>query len=60
MKRIENTKVNRLAQCEKEIELINKELMDPSNFAKNKHFEDAQIKMKGADSDGSRISNEQL
>lgn len=58
MKRLENTKVNRLAQCEKEIELINKDLMDPSNFVKNKHFEDAQIKMKGSESDGSRISDE--
>lgn len=58
MKRIENTKVNRLAQCEKEIELINKDLMDSSNFVKNKHFEDAQIKMKGSESDGSRISDE--
>lgn len=42
MKRIENTKANRLAQCEKENELINRELMNPDNFVKNKHFEEAQ------------------
>lgn len=58
MKRIENTKVNRLAQCEKEIEAINKDLEDPTKFIKNKYFEEAQIKMKGSESNGSRFSDE--
>lgn len=49
MKRLENTKENRYAQCMKEIETINSEIMDKSNFVKNKHFEETQIKMKGGE-----------
>ena len=37
MKRLVNTKVNRISQCEKEIELITEELMDKNNFVKNKY-----------------------
>ena len=35
MKRLDNTKVNRISQCEKEIALITEELMDKNNFVKN-------------------------
>lgn len=42
MKRLDNTKANRLAQCEKENEIINNDLMNPDNFVKNKYFEEAQ------------------
>ena len=41
MKRLENTKVNRISQCEKEIELITEELMDKNNFVKNKYAAEA-------------------
>ena len=37
MKRLDNTKVNRISQCEKEIALIAEELMDKNNFVKNKY-----------------------
>ena len=37
MKRLDNTKVNRISQCEKEIALITEELMDKNNFVKNKY-----------------------
>ena len=37
MKRLENTKVNRISQCEKEIALITEELMNKNNFVKNKY-----------------------
>lgn len=50
MKRLENTKENRYNQCIKEIETINDEVMDKDNFVKNKHFAEAQIKMKGGES----------
>lgn len=53
MKRIENTKVNRLSQCEKEIEIINKEVLDRENFTKNKYFDQAQVKVKESKSNGS-------
>lgn len=38
MKRLENTKVNRIAQCEKELASLFKDLQDPNNFTKNKSF----------------------
>ena len=41
MKRLDNTKVNRISQCEKEIALINEELMDKNNFIKNKYAVEA-------------------
>ncbi len=41
MKRLENTKVNRISQCEKEIALIHKELMNKNNFVKNKYAAEA-------------------
>ena len=41
MKRLVNTKVNRISQCEKEIELITEELMDKNNFVKNKYAAEA-------------------
>ena len=41
MKRLENTKVNRISQCEKEIALIHKELMNKNNFVKNKDVAEA-------------------
>ena len=37
MKRLDNTKVNRISQCEKEIALITEGLMDKNNFVKNKY-----------------------
>lgn len=37
MKRLENTKVNRISQCEKEIAVITKELMNKNNFVRNKY-----------------------
>ena len=40
MKRLDNTKVNRISQCEKEIALITEELMDKNNFVKNKYAAD--------------------
>ena len=41
MKRIDNTKVNRISQCEKEIALITEELMNKNNFVKNKYAAEA-------------------
>ena len=41
MKRLDNTKVNRISQCEKEIALITEELMDKNNFVKNKYAAEA-------------------
>ena len=43
MKRLDNTKVNRISQCEKEIALITEELMDKNNFVKNKYAADQII-----------------
>ena len=55
MKRLENTKVNRISQCEKEIALIHKELMNKNNFVKNKYAAEANSaasKKKEDDKDG--------
>ena len=41
MKRLDNTKVNRISQCENEIALITEELMDKNNFVKNKYSAEA-------------------
>ena len=41
MKRLDNTKVNRISQCEKEIALITEELMNKNNFVKNKDAAEA-------------------
>lgn len=46
MKRLENTKVARIQQCEKEIELINQELLNPENFVRNKHADQAENDIK--------------
>ena len=55
MKRLVNTKVNRISQCEEEIELITEELMDKNNFVKNKYAAEANsaaYKKKEDDKDG--------
>lgn len=41
MKRLENTAENRKAQCEKEIQIILRDLDNPENFEKNKIAEEA-------------------
>ena len=41
MKRLDNTKVNRISKCEKEIASITEELMDKNTFVKNKYAAEA-------------------
>ena len=63
MKRLVNTKVNRISQWEKEIELITEELMDKNNFVKNKYAAEANsaaYKKKEDDKDGNWFPYEQL
>lgn len=54
MKRLENTKENRILYCKQQIDLINQELQNPDNFVKNKQAEQAEhdLEIKGDDTNG--------
>lgn len=52
--RLNNTKENRQKQCEKEIQLIMRELDNPENFEKNRYSDEAlnTVTVKEDDSNG--------